>query len=83
MRGIQLSLTTTTGPARAVPGEETVMSNASDKSDRRNSQAEIDDVRREPAAPQGFRQRYGAILLLAGFGALIALMVVMQKRMAG
>lgn len=43
-----------------------------------------DDRReQEPAQPRGGRKNYGAMLMLVGFGALIALMVVMQKRMAG
>lgn len=50
---------------------------------RNDHQTEIRDDRREPDRPQSFRQKHGALLMLVGFGILIVMMVVMQKRMAG
>ncbi len=35
----------------------------------------------EPSGPKTWQQRYGAVLLLVGFGLLMVVMVVMQKSM--
>ena len=48
-----------------------------------SNREELDTDRKtsDPSAPKTWQQKYGAMLLLAGFGALIVVMVVMQKSM--
>jgi hypothetical protein len=48
-----------------------------------SNREELDTDRKnsEPSAPRTWQQKYGAMLLLAGFGVLIVLMIVMQKSM--
>jgi hypothetical protein len=48
-----------------------------------SNREELDTDRKtsDPSAPRTWQQKYGAMLLLAGFGVLIVLMIVMQKSM--